>query len=81
MHIGNYGRGQVNTTTSQPQDDYQTVADGLERLAWLNKQGLNDSEEANKVRDQLDAPWHRLSAADQQLLKNYSVWLRFYYAE
>ena len=52
--------------------DFRLVAAALRELARLDALGLNDSEEADAVRDAMDAPWHRLSPAEETLARGLS---------
>lgn len=54
-------------------EGYEFVLDGFRRLHELNRRGLNDSEEADAIRDLIDQPWHRLAPEDQQCIRGISA--------
>lgn len=51
---------------------YQQSVQGLLRLHALEMEGKEESEEANVLRDQLEEPWHHLTAEEQKRLHGLS---------
>ncbi len=49
--------------------EFRLVAAGMRELARLDALGLNDSDEADAVRDTMDAPWYRLSVSEEKLAR------------
>jgi hypothetical protein len=49
-----------------PADDLKVYIDGLLALDAMRTAGEGESPEVNNLRDRMDAPWRRLSAAEQE---------------
>lgn len=56
------------------EDDYCFVLDGLQRLDFLDSQGLNESDKADAIRDSLDIPWRKLTTEQQDRLRQFKGW-------
>lgn len=52
---------------------YEDCEDGLRELHRLAAAGLNDSEEADLVRDSLDLPWGGLTEEERERLQAFSA--------
>src|SRR4029079_3924188 len=46
-------------------DDLRSYVDHLVRLNELNRAGQEDSEEADRLRDEMDDPWYRMTDQEQ----------------
>ena len=53
--------------------DYAAYESLLRRVHGLIREGRGDSEEADSLRDQMDAPWSRLNDAERATLDRLSV--------
>lgn len=53
--------------------DVDIIAAGLAKLDELDAKGQNESNEADAIRDSLDAPWHRLSREEQEFFRKIQI--------
>ena len=50
-------------------EEYRMSVRGLRRLHVLFVQGLDDGEEGDAIRDELELPWHRMTKAEQDRIR------------
>ncbi len=55
----------MNTTQFQSNPAYTKLVELLHELHKLMRNGKGDSDEADQVRDQMDAPWYKLDSAER----------------
>jgi hypothetical protein len=58
--------------TPAEEADVYKVFDGIKKLAELDRRGLNDSPDADAIRDEMDGPWLKLTDKEKRLVGKFS---------
>lgn len=61
------------STTDDTEAAYKEYAGLLIQLHQLMKRGVDETAEGDALRDQMDAPWHRMTTAQQQRVRGLSA--------